>query len=235
MSISFPGESAEYRPARDRLLEREIELRRATEAVAAARRELPPGGLVPEDYLFEGAGAGGAPTGVRLSELFAPGKDTLAIYSFMYGPDRERPCPMCTAMLDSLDGAAEHISQRVNLAVVAKSPLPRILAFKRDRGWRRLHLLSSAGNSYNRDYFGETAEGSTFFQVPKGEVWEMPMLNVFRRDGGAIRHFWGSELLYAPTDPGQDPRHVDIEPLWLLFDVTPEGRGTDWHPQLSYS
>jgi predicted dithiol-disulfide oxidoreductase (DUF899 family) len=85
--------------------------------------------------------------------------------------------------------------------------------------------LSSAGNDYNRDYLGETAEG-----------WQMPMLNVFRRERGMIYHFWGSELLYAPTDPGQDPRHVGtIEPLWNLFDLTPEGRGTGWDEQLSYS
>jgi predicted dithiol-disulfide oxidoreductase (DUF899 family) len=120
--------------------------------------------------------------------------------------------------------AAEHVGQRVNLAVVAKAPLPRILAFAHERGWRRLRLLSSAGNDYNRDYLGETAEG-----------WQMPMLNVFRRERGMIYHFWGSELLYAPTDPGQDPRHVGtIEPLWNLFDLTPDGRGTDWDEQLSY-
>jgi len=119
----------------------------------------------------------------------------------------------------------EHVSQRLNLVAVAKAPLPRILTFARERGWRRLRLLSSAANSYNRDYLGETAAGS-----------QMPMLNVFHRDGETIRHFWGSELLYAPTDPGQDPQHVGtIEPLWNLFDLTPEGRGSDWDEQLSYS
>ncbi len=243
MSPTFPGESAEYRAARDRLLEQEIELRRAMEAVAAARRKLPPGGAVPEDYVFQGRGADGAPTEVRLSELFAPGKDSLAIYNFMFprapedqrsGPKggqtallplAESPCPSCVALLDQLDGAEEHISQRVNLAVVAKAALPRILAFAEERGWRRLRLLSSAANTYNRDYLGET---------PKG--MPMPMLNVFRRTRGGIRHFWGSELLYAPTDAGQDPRHVGtIEPVWNLFDFTPEGRGTDWDEQLSYS
>ncbi len=170
MSIAFPGESAEYRAARDRLLDQEFELRRVMERVAAARRELPPGGAVPEDYLFQGAGPSGAPTDVRLSELFAPRRDSLVIYSAMFprdpGDDRpgprggktallpilEGPCPSCTALLDQLDGAAEHASQRVNLAVVAKAPLPRILAFAEERGWRRLRLLSSAGNTYNRDY-----------------------------------------------------------------------------------
>jgi predicted dithiol-disulfide oxidoreductase (DUF899 family) len=227
MSVSFPGESAEYRAARDRLLMQEAELRRAAEAVAAGRRELPLGGALPEDYVFRQAGPDGTPINVRLSELFAPGKDTLVIYSFMFprALDDEGPCPHCTSFLDSFDGAAEHITQRVNLAVVAKAPLSRILAHAQQRGWRRLRLLSSTGNTYNRDYFGETPDGA-----------QMPMLNVFRRDGNAIRHFWGSELLYSPTEPGQDPRHTDsIDPLWGLFDFTPEGRGTDWYPELSYS
>ncbi len=162
MSISFPGESPEYRVARDRLLQQEIELRRAIEAVAAARRALPPGGVVPQDYVFQQAGPIGTPTEVRFSELFVPGKDTLVIYNFMFprALDDEQPCPHCTSMLDALDGAAQHIAQRVNLVVVAKAPLPRILVHAQERGWRRLRLLSSAGNTYNRDYFGESAEGA---------------------------------------------------------------------------
>jgi predicted dithiol-disulfide oxidoreductase (DUF899 family) len=136
----------------------------------------------------------------------------------------EMPCPSCVALLDQLDGAAEHASQRINLAVVAKSPLPRILAFAEERGWRRLRLLSSADNTYNRDYLGETPEGA-----------QRPMLNVFRREAGVTRHFWGSELFYAPADPRQDPRHVGtLEPVWNLFDLTPEGRPADWDEQLSY-
>jgi predicted dithiol-disulfide oxidoreductase (DUF899 family) len=238
----FPGESPEYREARNRLLEREIELRRLTEAVAAERRELPPGGEVPEDYLFRGEGSEGKPAGVRMSELFAPGRESLAIYSFMFprdpeddapGPVRERetaelplaegPCPSCVALLDQLEGMIEHASQIVNFAVVAKAPLERLLTWKRERGWGRLRLLSSAGNTYNADYLAETPEGA-----------QRPMLNVFHREGGKIRHFWGSELFYATTDPGQDQRHVGtLEPLWNLFDLTPEGR-PDWYEKLSY-
>ncbi|MGH8985911.1 MAG: DUF899 family protein [Acidimicrobiia bacterium] len=227
MSMTFPGESAEYRAARDRLLEHETELRRVTEAVAAARRELPPGGPVANDYVFDGRGADGNPTDVKLSELFAPGKDALVVYNMMFprAPDEDLPCPSCTQFLDSFDGVTEHAAQRVNVAVVAKAPLPRILAHADARGWRRLRLLSSGGNTYNRDYFGETPDGQQ----------QLPMLNVFRRDGDAIRHFWGSELLYAPSEPGQDPRHAEtIDPLWNLFDFAPEGRGTDWYPALSY-
>jgi predicted dithiol-disulfide oxidoreductase (DUF899 family) len=227
MGVSFPGESADYREARNRLLGQEAELRCVTEAVAAARRDLPPGGVVPRDYVFQGAGADALPVDVRLSELFAPGKDSLAIYNMMFprALDEGLPCPSCTEFLDSFDGAAEHIAQRVNLAVVVKTGLPRLVAHARQRGWRRLRLLSSATDTYNRDYHGETADGA-----------QMPMMNVFRRDGGTIRHFWGSELLYAPSEPGQDPRHGDtLEPLWNLFDLTPEGRGTDWFPELSYA
>jgi predicted dithiol-disulfide oxidoreductase (DUF899 family) len=242
MGITFPGESAEYRAARDRLLAQEIELRRAMEEVAATRRLLPPGGVVPQDYAFRGRGADGQPTEVRLSELFAPGRDALVIYSMMFprdpGDDRpgpmdgqtallpltEGPCPSCTALLDQLDGAVEHVSAHVNFAAVGKAPLDRMLTFAAERGWRRLRLLSSAGTSYNRDYHAETADGH-----------QRPMLNVFHRDGPTIRHFWGSELLYAPTEPGQDPRHVGtIEPVWNIFDLTPGGRGTDWDEQLDY-
>jgi predicted dithiol-disulfide oxidoreductase (DUF899 family) len=243
MGVVFSGESAEYRAARDKLLAQEIELRREMEAVAAARRSLPPGGVVPEDYVFQGRGAEGAPTDMRMSELFAPGKDSLAIYSFMFprdpGDERpgprsgqtallplaEGPCPSCVALLDQLDGTAEHVAQLLNFAVVAKAPLPRVLAFAEERGWRHLRLLSSAGNSFNRDYLAETAEGH-----------QRPMLNVFHREGETIRHFWGSELFYAPTDPGQDPRHVGtLEPSWNLLDLTPEGRPTVWDEQLSYA
>jgi predicted dithiol-disulfide oxidoreductase (DUF899 family) len=242
MAVAFPGESPEYRTARNRLLNQEIELRRAMEAVAEARRRLPPGGVVPQDYLFDTQTPDGKPAQVRLSELFAPGKDSLVIYSMMFPraaddtspgppsgrtallPAAEGPCPSCTALLDQLDGAAEHVSQHVNLAVAAKAPLERLAIFAAERGWRRLRLLSAAPTTYNRDYLAETADGA-----------QQPMLNVFHRDGSAIRHFWGSELFFAPVDPGQEPRHVGtIEPLWNLLDFTAEGRPANWHEQFSY-
>jgi len=242
VSLTFPGESAQYRTARDRLLAQEVELRRATEAVAAARRALPPGGVVAEDYALHGAGPDGTPVEVRFSELFSPGKGALVVYSMMFprdpgdhrpGPTEgqtallplaEGPCPSCVALLDQLDPVVAHAGEHIDIAVIAKAPIERILAFGRERGWRRLRLLSSAGTSYNRDYHGETPEGH-----------QRPMLNVFHRDGDTIRHFWASELFYAPTDPGQDPRHVGtIEPLWNLLDLTPQGRPTEWDEQLSY-
>lgn len=216
----FPNETKPYRAARDRLLRAEIDLRRQVEKVAAMRRKLPAGGKVPQDYVFE---EGDPPRAVKLSELFGE-RDTVAAYSFMYGPRMEKACPMCTSMLDGLNGNAQHIAQRANLVVIAKSPLARIHEYARGRGWSNLRLLSSADNSYNRDYHGESADGS-----------QLPMLNVFVRRKGAMRHFYGTELLFAKADPGQNNRHVDaIWPLWNLLDFTPEGRGKDWYPKLQY-
>lgn len=238
--IRFPGESEEYRRERNQLLQAESELRRQIETVAAQRRALPPGGLVPDDYHFEDISDGRE---VRFSELFEAGKDTLVIYSFMFprdpgdvrpGPDsgetallplREGPCPSCVAFIDQLEGAAEHALQHLSLVVVAKTALPRLQTFVQERGWQRLRYVSSAHNSFNRDYHAETDIGE-----------QRPMLNVFHRDGETVRHFWASELFYAPTDPDQDPRHVGtLEPLWNLFDLTPEGRPTDWDEQLRYT
>ena len=222
-SVRFPGESDEYRAARDELLDEEIELRRHIESVATKRRSLPAGGEVREDYRFEEADGAGS-HGVRLSELFADGKDTLIVYSYMYGPQMAQPCVMCTSILDALDGEAPHVTQRANLVAVAKSPLERILSFTRGRGWKNLRLLSSASNTYNRDYHGEDEKGS-----------QLPAINVFARRGGRIHHLYNAESLYASPDPGQDARHADmIWPLWNLLDLTPEGRGQDWYPRLSY-
>jgi predicted dithiol-disulfide oxidoreductase (DUF899 family) len=224
----FPSESAEYRAAREALLAEEAELRRRIERVADLRRKLPLGGAVIEDYSFQEGAAdlddAVTARAVPLSELFAPGKDSLLLYSFMYGPAMERPCPMCTAMLDSLNGAAPHVRQRVNLAVVARSPVERIRAYARARGWHNLRLLSSASNDYNRDYHAEAPDGS-----------QLPVLNVFVRRSGAIHHFYSTELLFESPEPGQHPRHLDlIFPLWNLFDLAPEGRGADWFPRLAY-
>jgi predicted dithiol-disulfide oxidoreductase (DUF899 family) len=238
--IRFPGESSEYRRERNRLLEAEVELRRAIERVAAQRRALPRGGPVPDDYRFEEADGGAE---VTLSELFAPGKDTLVIYGFMFPrwstdtrpgpavgetarlPLAETPCPSCTSILDSLDGATPHLAERVNLAIVAKSDPERLRTFARERGWRHLRLLSSRNSAYGRAYHAETGDGEP-----------LPMLNVFVRDSDGIRHSWASELLFAPGPEGEEPRHVDsIWPLWNALDLTPDGRGADPDfPKLAY-
>jgi len=217
-SVRFPGENQSYRSARDELLDAEIALRRNLEEVSAKRRKLPLGGEIREDYTFDNEKGP-----IRMSQLFADGKDTLVVYSFMYGPKMPEACPLCTSILDGMDGQAPHIMQRVNFAVIAKSPIERIRKFARERGWRNLPLLSSANNTYNHDYHAEEAKGG-----------QMPALNVFVRRNGRIHHFYNTELLYAPNEKGQDGRHVDlIWPLWNVFDYTPDGRG-DWNPRLSY-
>lgn len=217
--IRFPGESPEYRAARDELLQAEVALRRQAEAVAALRRRLPLGGEVPEDYVFEGESGP-----VRLSELFEEDKDTLLLYSFMFSSAMARPCPMCTSFLDGLNGAARHLTQQVNLAVAARSPLPRIREFGNSRGWDRLRLLSAEGNTYNRDFHGEDEEGD-----------QNPLLNVFVRRDGRVHHAYATELLFVDEEPGQHARHLDTAwALWNLLDFTPGGRGDDWYPSLSY-
>lgn len=214
--VRFPNESEDYRRARDALLAEEIELRRHIERVAQQRRELPPGGVLPKDYAFEGEGGP-----VRLSELFA-GKQTLAVYSYMFGPQRKQPCPMCTSLLSAWDGEAEDVVQRIALVVVARSPIARLLAFKKERGWRHLKLYSDVSGDYTRDYVS-------------AEDADEPAFNVFTRRDGSMRHFWSGEMGMGTADPGQDPRGApDLMPLWTILDSTPEGRGSDWYPELSY-
>lgn len=215
----FPGESAEYRTAREALLREEVELRRHVERVAEQRRALPVGGVV-DDYVFHGVDGE-----IRLADLFAPGQHTLVLYNFMFGPEMENACPMCTSFLDGLNGNVRHITQQASLAVVAKSPLPRILEYAERRGWGDLVLVSSADNSFNRDYHGEDGNGD-----------QESIIHVFTKDAdGAVRHRYSSELIFVPGDPGQDTRHIDAGwPLWNILDLTPTGRGSAWYPRREY-
>jgi len=216
--VTFPNESAAYREARTALLAEEIELRRHIERVAEQRRALPTGGEVKGDYRFEGEEGP-----VDFAGLFGD-KQTLVIYSYMFGPQRERPCPMCTSLLGAWNGEANDIGQRVALAVVARSPLAKLLAFKKERGWRDLKLYSDLNQAFSRDYHAIGEDGS-----------DMPGFNVFTRRDGTIRHFWSEEMGPTTADPGQDPRGApDPAPLWTILDGTPEGRGGDWYPKLSY-
>jgi predicted dithiol-disulfide oxidoreductase (DUF899 family) len=214
--VSFPNESTEYRAAREELLRAELDLLKRQEEVAAQRRKLPLGGKT-QDYVFRSKDGD-----VKMSSLFTKGT-TLAVYNFMYGPNAKNPCPMCSSMLDALDGNAHHIAQVADLVVVARSPIERIHEFAKSRGWSRLRLLSSNANTYNHDYHGEDEKEA-----------QLPMLNVFVKHGDHIHHSWGSEVLFAPHPEGQDARHVDmLWPLWHLLDTTPEGRGK-FYPKLSY-
>jgi predicted dithiol-disulfide oxidoreductase (DUF899 family) len=213
----FPNETAEYRNARNSLLAEEIELRRHIERVAALRRGLPLGGKVPEDYAFEGEKGA-----VRLSDLFGD-KQTLVLYSMMFGPQRTSACPMCTAMLTSWDGTARNLRERLAIAVTARSPIERLIDFKKDRHWRNLPLYSDTKGDYTRAYVD-------------AEDGDVPALNIFTRRDGTIYHFWAGEMSGDMADPGQDPRGApDPDPLWSILDLTPEGRGGDWYPKLDYT
>ncbi|MEO7386970.1 MAG: DUF899 family protein [Gammaproteobacteria bacterium] len=212
----FPNESPDYRRARTALLAEEIELRRHIERVAAQRRALPPGGELKANYALVGEHGP-----VRFTDLLKD-KQTLVVYSWMFGPQRERPCPMCTSMLSAWEGEALDMAQRIELAVVARSPIERLVAFKKERGWRHLNVYSDMDGQYTRDYVS----------APDAD---MPAFNVFTKRNGAIRHFWSGEMGFETADPGQDPRGApDLMPIWTVLDSTPEGRGTDWYPSLDY-
>lgn len=212
----FPNESAGYRAARNTLLTEEIELRRHVERVAAMRRALPQGGEVPQDYEFVGESGP-----VRLSGLFGD-KNTLMVYSMMYGPQRKAPCPMCTSFLSSWNGNAFNLRQRVAMVVTARSPIERLQEYKAQRGFSNLRFVSDMSGDYTRTY------------VNKDDA-DIPGFSVFMRREGKMYHFYSGEMSGAMADPGQDPRGApDVDPLWLMLDLTPEGRGTDWYPKLDY-
>jgi predicted dithiol-disulfide oxidoreductase (DUF899 family) len=199
-----------------------LALRAQIERVAQQRRALPPGGLLKEDYVF-GERVNGKNVSARFSELFAPGKDTLFLYSFMYSPDMAEPCPMCSAFLDGLHGQVIHLEPRINVAIVAKHSLERIYEHAASRGWDRFRLLSSADNTYSRDYFGETDNGQS------------TMANVFVRNGDEVHHCWGTEMSFADPIEGGNMRHLDLAwPMWNVLDMTPGGRGEQFYPALIY-
>ena len=235
--LSFPNESPEYRAARNKLLDAEMDLRRQIEAVAAARRALPPGGMVMQDYVFERLDATLRPESVRMSDLFGE-HPSILLYSFMYGPERDTPCPGCTHMLDGMDGGALHARQRFPIYAVAKSPIARLVAIAKERGWTGVTMLSTAGNTYDADYFGDTSSFGAPMRRERGYAdgrnFDEPMYNVFTKRGDVVRHFWGSEILYTPEEPGQHHRAGDlVDPVWGLLDMSPEGRG-DFFPKLTY-
>jgi predicted dithiol-disulfide oxidoreductase (DUF899 family) len=214
--IRHPNESNEYRTARQQLLIEEIELRRHQERVAALRRNLPPGGEVPADYHFVDESG----NDVTLADLFGD-RDTLIVYSYMFGPERDAPCPMCTSLMGGLDHKIADIRQRAAIAFTARSPIDRLREAKKARGWKELPVFSDETGDYTRDYVSPDDS-------------DMPGYNVFVRADGKIRHFWSEEITFDMADPGQDPRGLEIDPLWLVLDTIPEGRGSDWYPKLTY-
>jgi predicted dithiol-disulfide oxidoreductase (DUF899 family) len=219
-----PNESAEYRRAREALLAEEVELNRHIARVAAQRRALPPGGEVKGDYQFLGEASsvqGANPVGI--AELFGD-KDTLFVYNWMYCPKRQRPCPMCTALLSAVNGNADHIRQRVAMAIVGLSPIERQVAFKVERGWTNLPLYADVNGKFSQDYHAIMDDGT-----------DTAATNVFTWHDGIIRHFWGAELGFESADPGKDPTtEPDLMVLWNVLDLTPGGRGTEWYPSITY-
>jgi predicted dithiol-disulfide oxidoreductase (DUF899 family) len=210
----FPNESTEYRKARNALLVEELDLRRAIERVAAQRRALPNGGEIPKHFEFAGE------TGtVRLSELFGD-KDTLLVYSMMYGPKRKGPCPMCTSFLNSWNGTAMNLRQRVAVAVTARSPIERLVEYKKERGYTNLPFVFDSSGDYTRTYVNP-------------DDADVPGFSVFVKRAGTVFHFYSGEMSGEMADPGQDPRGApDADPLWLMLDMTPGGRGTTWYPEI---
>jgi predicted dithiol-disulfide oxidoreductase (DUF899 family) len=213
----YPNENAEYRAARNALLTEEIELRRHIERVAVQRRALPSSGQLAKDFEFV---AESGPT--SLSRLFGE-KDTLMVYSMMYGTQRKSPCPSCTSFLTSWNGTAVNLRECVAMAVTARSPIERLFEYKQRRGFGNLPFVSDLRGEYTR----------TYVNLDDADV---PGFSVFTRRDGAVRHFYSGEMSGTMADPGQDPRGApDLDPLWLMLDLTPEGRGTDWYPKLEYT
>ena len=213
----YPNDGAEYRQARTALLVEEIELRRQIERVAKQRRALPMGGEARGYEFLDDQGKT-----VGLADMFGD-HATLVSYFWMYGPERERPCPMCTSLLGSLDIPAVDIEQRAALAIIGRSPVARQLAFARERGWRNLKFYQCVGDDFPTDYRGLAPDGS-----------EWPALDVWKKDDGKVYHFWAGES-GKTADPGEDPHGApDPTPLWTILDLTPGGRGTDWYPKLEY-
>ena len=204
--VTFPGESAEYRSARNTLLAAEADLRAQVERVAELRRQLPPGALC-ADYVFD------TPRGPRtLVELFE-GRDTLLVYTYMFKGADAAPCPMCGAFMDSLSGQVHHVLRRTAMVVAARAPMHEINALVAARHWQSIPWVSTAGTEFPKDYWSEMPDGS-----------QLPMCHVFVRNAGEVRHFWSSELFFVPWE--HHPRHVDmLWPLWHFFDLLPGGRG----------
>ena len=217
--LTFPNESPDYRAARDALLGAEIELRRQAEKVSSLRRALPPGGALKEDYVFQNLSG----EDVRLSALFSGKSRNLLIYGFMYKPGGDA-CPVCTSLLDGLNGSAPHIKQNLNFAVIAKASVAELNAWADARNWSNLTLLSSGRTSYNLDYHAENEEER-----------QLMMMNVFRKSDDGIFHSLGYEIKHAPGGDEQNPRQRDqIWPLWTIYDLTLDGRPGDWLPAYGY-
>jgi predicted dithiol-disulfide oxidoreductase (DUF899 family) len=201
----YPNESRVYRAARELLLKDEQELVDKVKSVAAQRRKLPAGGELKEDYVFQWANDGKVGTRVKFSELFGD-KDALMLYSWMFGPNWDNPCPSCTSLMDGFDRAWYSVSRDAAFAGIAKAPAEKINAWAKRRGWSQIPLLSGYDSPFQADY---KCQGES-------DDMQWPVMHVFRKQGGKIVHFWATEAR---------ENHVDtVWPYWNLMDFTPEGR-----------
>ena len=205
----YPNESLAYRDARKALLTDEQELVAKVKAVAEKRRKLPLGGQLKEEYTFQWANDGkiGKNPGerVKFSELFGD-KDTLLLYSFMFGPGWDKPCPSCTSLMDGFDRAWYSVAQDAAFAAIAKAPAERIDAWAKERGWSQIPLLSGYESPFQAEY---KCQGDN-------DDMQLPVMLVFKKRDGRIFLFWSTEGMM---------NHVDtVWPYWNLMDFTPEGR-----------
>lgn len=203
--LLYPNETPEYRLAREALLKEEQALVDKVKAVAAQRRALPPGGRLKEDYTFVWATDERLGQRVKFSELFRD-KDTLLIYSFMFGPNWDNPCPSCTSLVDGFDRMTNQVGEDAAFVVIGKAPADKINAWARRRGWSQIDLVSGSESSYQADYKCQDESDDRQF----------PAMHVFKKEADRIYHFWGTE---------RTPNDLDIIwPYWNLMDLTPAGR-----------
>jgi predicted dithiol-disulfide oxidoreductase (DUF899 family) len=201
----YPNESREYRAARDSLLKDEQELVDKVKSVAAQRRKLPAGGQLKEDYVFQWANDGKVGKPVRFSELFGD-KDSLLLYSWMFGPNWDHPCTSCTSLMDGFDRAWYSVAKDAAFVGIAKAPAEKINAWAKQRGWSQIPLVSGYDSPFQADY---KCQGES-------DDMQLPVMHVFRKQGGKILHFWATET---------QENHVDtVWVYWNLMDFTPEGR-----------
>jgi predicted dithiol-disulfide oxidoreductase (DUF899 family) len=224
LRLPIPNESEEYARAREALLAEEIELRRHHERLAEQRRALPPGPEIKKDYRFIDENG----NDVGLPELFGR-HTTLLTYSWMFSPNRKRPCPMCTVFVGSLAANARDLMENIAVIVIGASPVERQKQFAIERGWRDLKFVQSVGEDFAHDF-------QSLVPAPTGsEEWEIPAFAVFSKTGETVRLFWASQFRFEFADPGQDHRGwTDLAPLWMMLDFTPHGRPAGWHAKLSY-
>ncbi len=226
MADTIKRSSDEYRKLRTQLLEAEIALKDQRERAAALRRQLPMGAPVETDYVFREGPADirdESPANirdVRLSDLFAPGKDRLIVDHMMWAANDPLPCPMCNMWADGYDAVAPHVGDKVNFVLVAKAEIGKLRQWARGRGWDKIRVLSSHDNNFNRDFLVEDEKGG-----------QKPGVSVFIRGGdGRIHHSYTTE---ASLGPGHH-RGIDLfSPVWNLFDLLPEGREM-WLPKHFY-